>query len=95
MNDETPLFALQNEVQREPRQQSMADAERKTRIAYHRRSRTSAPATCDDCIDEHVQRGGTPLRRAVYLRKQGGVERVLCYEHKQERQDSEWLNAGK
>lgn len=98
MQDEVPLFAMQGEVIREPKQVSKADAERKSRITYHRRSRTSAAAPCDDCValaKPGAAFGHAVLRPAVYIRKQGDDERILCFEHKQERQDREWLNREK
>lgn len=95
--DDTPLFALTGQVIREPRQVSKADAEKKTRITYHRRSRTSAPANCDDCsaLARVTKPGATPLRPAVYIRRHGDSTALLCFQHKQERQDSEWINQTK
>ena len=77
-----------------PRTLSQADIEKQGRVSYHRRARNGKPANCDDCIDIHIQQGGTPLHPATYIRSHGGEKRALCYQHKQERQDNERLGRG-
>jgi hypothetical protein len=71
------------------RMRSKADDERASRIAYHRRSRNSRSEPCADCITDGVR-----PKPAVYGRKQGSEEVLLCFEHKQTRQDRERLNGG-
>ena len=83
---ETDLFGepILEKAKREP---SKADAEKKGRVSYQRRSRHASHAGCQDCISE------TPTRvaPATYTRSENDVHTAICYRHKQIRQDNERL----
>lgn len=74
------------------RETSKADEARKHRVVYHRRPRRSMTLACDDCVDLKTQGKLVTPTPAVYIRKQDGGETLLCFQHKQDREDREFLD---
>jgi hypothetical protein len=74
------------------RETSKADEAKAHRVIYHRRPRRSATLACDDCVDLKAQNKLVVPNPAVYIRKQDGEEKLLCFQHKQDREDREFLD---
>lgn len=77
------------------RETSKADEAKRHRVIYHRRPRRAMTLACDDCVDLKVQGKLTTPNPAVYIRKQDGRETLLCFQHKQDREDREFLDGPK